>query len=69
MTTVPYVAVSVDGMGTPAEIYMHPAVAPGLARIADVVQEHDSRTRTRKPDAENLQWLERERGAEDGGAA
>ncbi len=37
MTTVSYVAVSRDGMGAPAEIYIHDAAADGLARIADVV--------------------------------
>src|SRR4026209_601783 len=36
-TTVSYVAVSRDGMGAPAEIYIHPEAAPGLARIAEVV--------------------------------
>jgi 2,4-dienoyl-CoA reductase-like NADH-dependent reductase (Old Yellow Enzyme family) len=43
MTTVSYVAVSVDGMGAPAEIYIHPAAAPGLARIADVVHAEGAR--------------------------
>jgi len=37
MTTVSYVAVSRDGMGAPAEIYIHDAAADGLARIADAV--------------------------------
>jgi 2,4-dienoyl-CoA reductase-like NADH-dependent reductase (Old Yellow Enzyme family) len=37
MTTVSYVAVSRDGMGAPAEIYIHDAAAEGLARIAQVV--------------------------------
>src|SRR5262245_34584982 len=37
LTTVSYVAVSPDGMGAPAEIYIHEAAAPGLARIAEVV--------------------------------
>jgi 2,4-dienoyl-CoA reductase-like NADH-dependent reductase (Old Yellow Enzyme family) len=37
LTTVSYVAVSRDGMGAPAEIYIHPEAAPGLARIAEVV--------------------------------
>jgi 2,4-dienoyl-CoA reductase-like NADH-dependent reductase (Old Yellow Enzyme family) len=37
MTTVSYVAVSRDGMGAPAEIFIHDAAADGLARIADVV--------------------------------
>ncbi len=37
MTTVSYVAVSRDGMGAPAEIYIHDAAADGLARIAEVV--------------------------------
>ncbi len=37
MTTVSYVAVSRDGMGAPAEIYIHEAAADGLAEIAEVV--------------------------------
>jgi 2,4-dienoyl-CoA reductase-like NADH-dependent reductase (Old Yellow Enzyme family) len=37
MTTVSYVAVSRDGMGAPAEIYIHDAAADGLARIAAIV--------------------------------
>jgi 2,4-dienoyl-CoA reductase-like NADH-dependent reductase (Old Yellow Enzyme family) len=37
MTTVSYIAVSRDGMGAPAEIYIHDAAARGLARIADAV--------------------------------
>jgi len=37
MTTVSYIAVSRDGMGAPAEIYIHAAAADGLAAIAQVV--------------------------------
>jgi 2,4-dienoyl-CoA reductase-like NADH-dependent reductase (Old Yellow Enzyme family) len=37
MTTVSYIAVSRDGMGAPAEIYVHDAAVPGLARIAAAV--------------------------------
>jgi 2,4-dienoyl-CoA reductase-like NADH-dependent reductase (Old Yellow Enzyme family) len=37
MTTVSYIAVSRDGMGAPAEIWIHDAAAAGLARIAQVV--------------------------------
>ncbi len=37
LTTVSYIAVSRDGMGAPAEIFIHEAAADGLARIADVV--------------------------------
>ncbi|HUJ06070.1 MAG TPA: NADH:flavin oxidoreductase [Streptosporangiaceae bacterium] len=37
MTTVSYIAVSRDGMGAPAEMYIHDGAADGLARIADVV--------------------------------
>jgi 2,4-dienoyl-CoA reductase-like NADH-dependent reductase (Old Yellow Enzyme family) len=37
MTTVSYIAVSRDGMGAPAEIYIHDDAAPGLARIAAAV--------------------------------
>jgi 2,4-dienoyl-CoA reductase-like NADH-dependent reductase (Old Yellow Enzyme family) len=43
MTTVAYIAVSVDGMGAPAEIHIHPAAAPGLARIAEVVHAEGAR--------------------------
>src|SRR5688572_20581473 len=43
LTTVSYVAVSRDGMGAPAEIYIHPAAAPGLARIADAVHAEGAR--------------------------
>jgi 2,4-dienoyl-CoA reductase-like NADH-dependent reductase (Old Yellow Enzyme family) len=43
LTTVSYVAVSVDGMGAPAEIYIHPAAAPGLARIAEAVHAEGAR--------------------------
>ncbi len=43
MTTVSYVAVSRDGMGAPAEIYIHDAAAEGLARIADVVHGEGAR--------------------------
>jgi 2,4-dienoyl-CoA reductase-like NADH-dependent reductase (Old Yellow Enzyme family) len=42
-TTVSYIAVSSDGMGAPAEIYIHPAAAPGLARIADAVHAEGAR--------------------------
>jgi 2,4-dienoyl-CoA reductase-like NADH-dependent reductase (Old Yellow Enzyme family) len=34
LTTVSYIAVSRDGMGAPAEIYIHDEAADGLARIA-----------------------------------
>src|SRR5580658_2464536 len=37
MTTVSYIAVSRDGMGAPAEIFIHDEAAEGLARIASVV--------------------------------
>ena len=37
VTNVSYVAISPNGMGAPAEIYIHDAAAPGLARIAEVV--------------------------------
>lgn len=37
MTTVSYIAVSKDGMGAPAEIYVHDGAAAGLAEIARVV--------------------------------
>lgn len=37
LTTVSYVAVSREGMGAPAEIFIHDAAAPGLARIAEAV--------------------------------
>lgn len=37
LTMVAYIAVSRDGMGAPAEIYIHDRAAAGLARIADVV--------------------------------
>jgi 2,4-dienoyl-CoA reductase-like NADH-dependent reductase (Old Yellow Enzyme family) len=43
VTTVSYIAVSRDGMGAPAEIYIHPAAAPGLARIAEVVHAEGAR--------------------------
>ena len=43
MTTVSYVAVSRDGMGAPAEIYLHDAAADGLARIAGVVHGEGAR--------------------------
>jgi len=43
MTTVSYIAVSRDGMGAPAEIYIHDAAADGLARIADVVHAEGAR--------------------------
>lgn len=43
MTTVSYIAVSRDGMGAPAEIYIHDAAADGLARIADVVHGEGAR--------------------------
>lgn len=37
MTTVSYIAVSRDGMGAPAEIWIHEAAAAGLASIAQAV--------------------------------
>jgi len=43
MTTVSYVAVSRDGMGAPAEIYIHDAATEGLARIAGVVHGEGAR--------------------------
>jgi 2,4-dienoyl-CoA reductase-like NADH-dependent reductase (Old Yellow Enzyme family) len=43
MTTVSYVAVSRDGMGAPAEIYIHDAAADGLARIAEAVHGEGAR--------------------------
>jgi 2,4-dienoyl-CoA reductase-like NADH-dependent reductase (Old Yellow Enzyme family) len=43
LTTVSYIAVSVDGMGAPAEIYIHDAAAEGLARIAAVVHAEGAR--------------------------
>ena len=43
MTTVSYVAVSRDGMGAPAEIYIHDAAADGLARIAAAVHAEGAR--------------------------
>src|SRR5882672_5655574 len=43
LTTVSYIAVSPDGMGAPAEIYIHPAAASGLARIADAVHAEGAR--------------------------
>jgi 2,4-dienoyl-CoA reductase-like NADH-dependent reductase (Old Yellow Enzyme family) len=43
MTTVSYIAVSRDGMGAPAEIYIHDAAAEGLARIADIVHGEGAR--------------------------
>jgi 2,4-dienoyl-CoA reductase-like NADH-dependent reductase (Old Yellow Enzyme family) len=43
MTTVSYVAVSRDGLGAPAEIYIHDAAADGLARIADAVHAEGAR--------------------------
>ena len=43
MTTVSYVAVSRDGMGAPAEIYLHDEAAEGLARIAEVVHGEGAR--------------------------
>lgn len=43
MTTVSYLAVSRDGMGAPAEIYIHEAAAPGLALIAEVVHGEGAR--------------------------
>jgi 2,4-dienoyl-CoA reductase-like NADH-dependent reductase (Old Yellow Enzyme family) len=43
ITTVSYVAVSRDGMGAPAEIYIHDAAAEGLARIAAVVHSEGAR--------------------------
>jgi 2,4-dienoyl-CoA reductase-like NADH-dependent reductase (Old Yellow Enzyme family) len=43
MTTVSYVAVSRDGRGAPAEIYIHDAAADGLAAIADAVHAEGAR--------------------------
>jgi 2,4-dienoyl-CoA reductase-like NADH-dependent reductase (Old Yellow Enzyme family) len=43
MTTVSYIAVSRDGMGAPAEIFIHDAAADGLARIADAVHAEGAR--------------------------
>ena len=43
MTTVSYIAVSRDGMGAPAEIYLHDRAADGLARIAEVVHGEGAR--------------------------
>jgi 2,4-dienoyl-CoA reductase-like NADH-dependent reductase (Old Yellow Enzyme family) len=43
MTTVSYIAVSRDGMGAPAEIYIHDRAADGLARIAEVVHAEGAR--------------------------
>jgi 2,4-dienoyl-CoA reductase-like NADH-dependent reductase (Old Yellow Enzyme family) len=43
LTTVSYIAVSPDGMGAPAEIYIHDRAAEGLARIADVVHGEGAR--------------------------
>ena len=43
MSTVSYLAVSRDGMGAPAEIYIHDAAADGLARIAEVVHGEGAR--------------------------
>lgn len=43
MTTVSYIAVSPNGMGAPAEIYIHDAAADGLAHIADVVHSEGAR--------------------------
>jgi 2,4-dienoyl-CoA reductase-like NADH-dependent reductase (Old Yellow Enzyme family) len=43
LTTVSYLAVSRDGMGAPAEIYIHEAAAEGLARIAEAVHSEGAR--------------------------
>ncbi len=43
MTTVSYIAVSREGRGAPAEIYIHDAAADGLARIADAVHAEGAR--------------------------
>jgi 2,4-dienoyl-CoA reductase-like NADH-dependent reductase (Old Yellow Enzyme family) len=43
MTTVSYVAVSRDGRGAPAEIYVHDAAADGLAAIAAAVHSEGAR--------------------------
>ena len=43
MTTVSYVAVSRDGRGAPSEIYIHDAVADGLACIAAAVHAEGAR--------------------------
>jgi 2,4-dienoyl-CoA reductase-like NADH-dependent reductase (Old Yellow Enzyme family) len=43
MTTVSYVAVSRDGRGAPAEIYVHDAAADGLAAISAAVHAEGAR--------------------------
>ena len=43
MTTVSYIAVSRNGMGAPAEIYVHDGAAEGLAHIAEVVHGEGAR--------------------------
>jgi 2,4-dienoyl-CoA reductase-like NADH-dependent reductase (Old Yellow Enzyme family) len=43
LTTVSYIAVSPDGMGAPAEIYIHDRAEKGLAQIADVVHGEGAR--------------------------
>ena len=43
MTTVSYIAVSRDGMGAPAEIYIRDEAAEGLAKIAEVVHAEGAR--------------------------
>lgn len=43
MTTVSYIAVSREGMGAPAEIYIHDAAAEGLATIASAVHAEGAR--------------------------
>jgi 2,4-dienoyl-CoA reductase-like NADH-dependent reductase (Old Yellow Enzyme family) len=43
MTTVSYVAVSRDGRGAPAEIYVHDGAADGLVAIADAVHAEGAR--------------------------
>ena len=43
MTTVSYIAVARNGMGAPAEIYIHDAAAEGLAHIASVVHREGAK--------------------------
>lgn len=43
MTTLAYVAVSEDGQGAPAELYVHHRVGDGLSRLADAVHAEGAR--------------------------
>jgi 2,4-dienoyl-CoA reductase-like NADH-dependent reductase (Old Yellow Enzyme family) len=43
MTTVSYIAVSRDGMGAPAEMFVHDAALDGLAHIAEVIHGEGAR--------------------------